>query len=87
MNLALDAAAGQPEPTAWVHVELAKLELGLGRAALPVVTRWPVFESFPAIPVRASSLPGSKPRKAGSRLRLPTLGSLWMRCPPRRPSR
>ena len=33
MRLALDAAAGQPEPTAWANVELAKLELGLGRAA------------------------------------------------------
>ena len=32
MRLALDTAAGQPEPSAWVHVELAKLELGLGRA-------------------------------------------------------
>jgi len=31
MRLALDAAAGQPEPTAFVLVELAKLELGLGR--------------------------------------------------------
>jgi tetratricopeptide (TPR) repeat protein len=31
MGLALDAAAGQPEPTAWAHVELAKLELALGR--------------------------------------------------------
>jgi len=31
MRLALDAAAGQPEPTAWAHVELAKLELSLGR--------------------------------------------------------
>jgi len=31
MQLALDAAAGQPEPTAFTHVELAKLELGLGR--------------------------------------------------------
>jgi tetratricopeptide (TPR) repeat protein len=31
MRLALDAAAGQPEPTAWANVELAKLELGLGR--------------------------------------------------------
>jgi tetratricopeptide (TPR) repeat protein len=31
MRLALDAAAGQPEPTAWSLVELAKLELGLGR--------------------------------------------------------
>jgi tetratricopeptide (TPR) repeat protein len=31
MRLALDAAAGQPEPTAWAHIELAKLELGSGR--------------------------------------------------------
>jgi len=33
MRLALDAAAGQPEPTAWSLVELAKLELSLGRIA------------------------------------------------------
>ena len=31
MQLALEAAAGQPEPTAWAHVELAKLEFGHGR--------------------------------------------------------
>ena len=30
LRLALDAAAGQPEPTAWASVELAKLDLGLG---------------------------------------------------------
>ena len=30
MRLALVSAAGQPEPTAWAHVELAKLELALG---------------------------------------------------------
>jgi tetratricopeptide (TPR) repeat protein len=33
MQLALDAAAGTPEPTAWAHVELAKLALGDGRLA------------------------------------------------------
>jgi tetratricopeptide (TPR) repeat protein len=33
MELALSSAAGQPEPTAWAHVELAKLELALGRPA------------------------------------------------------
>jgi tetratricopeptide (TPR) repeat protein len=33
MRLALDAAAGQPEPTAWAHVELAKLQLGLGHTS------------------------------------------------------
>ena len=31
MRLALDAAGGQPDATAWVFVELAKLELGRGR--------------------------------------------------------
>jgi tetratricopeptide (TPR) repeat protein len=31
MRLALEAAGGQPEPTAWALVELAKLERGLGR--------------------------------------------------------
>ncbi len=31
MRLARDAAAGQPEPTAWALVEIAKLERGLGR--------------------------------------------------------
>jgi tetratricopeptide (TPR) repeat protein len=50
MRLALDAAAGQPEPTAWANVELAKLELGLGhtgaarrhvRAALRVLPGYP----------------------------------------------
>ena len=30
MRLALGSAAGQPEPTAWARVELAKLQLGLG---------------------------------------------------------
>jgi tetratricopeptide (TPR) repeat protein len=34
MTLALDAAAGQPEPTAWANVELAKLELALGNAGV-----------------------------------------------------
>jgi tetratricopeptide (TPR) repeat protein len=30
MELALDAASGQPEPSAWTHVELGKLRFGLG---------------------------------------------------------
>ncbi len=34
MRLALDAAGGSPEPTAWAHVELAKLALGDGRVGL-----------------------------------------------------
>jgi tetratricopeptide (TPR) repeat protein len=34
MQLAADAAGGQPEPAAWTHVELAKLHLLRGRLAL-----------------------------------------------------
>lgn len=34
MQLALDAAGGVPEPTAWAHVELAKLALGDGRVGV-----------------------------------------------------
>jgi tetratricopeptide (TPR) repeat protein len=50
MELALDAAAGQPESAAWVHVELAKLALALkqnatarrhARAALSVFPGYP----------------------------------------------
>lgn len=33
MQLALDASGGQPESTAWVEVELGKLEFGRGRVA------------------------------------------------------
>jgi tetratricopeptide (TPR) repeat protein len=47
MQLALGAAAGQPEPTAWVHVELAKLQLGLGR---PAAARRHVRAALAALP-------------------------------------
>jgi tetratricopeptide (TPR) repeat protein len=47
MQLALGAAAGQPEPTAWVHVELAKLQLGLGR---PTAARRHVRAALAALP-------------------------------------
>jgi len=47
MALALGSAAGQPEPTAWAHVELAKLELGLGR---PTVARRHVRAALAALP-------------------------------------
>jgi tetratricopeptide (TPR) repeat protein len=47
MQLALDAAAGAPEPTAWVHVELAKLELGAGRIALAAEHVRAALEIFP----------------------------------------
>ena len=51
MQLALDAAAGQPEPAAFAHLELAKLELGLAQvsaarrhalAALRVLPGYPI---------------------------------------------
>jgi tetratricopeptide (TPR) repeat protein len=54
MRLALDAAAGQPEPTAWSHVELARLELAIGRldaarrdalAALRIAPGYPTARS------------------------------------------
>ena len=47
MELALGSAAGQPEPTAWVHVELAKLQLGLGR---PTGARRHVRAALAALP-------------------------------------
>ncbi|MGH3137861.1 MAG: tetratricopeptide repeat protein [Gaiellaceae bacterium] len=52
MRLALDAAAGQPEPTAWAHVELAKLELGLGQDE---VARRHVLAALNALPGYASA--------------------------------
>ena len=57
MLLALDAAAGIPEPTAWTHVELAKLALGSGRverAARHVRAALAVFPGYvPALEQRA----------------------------------
>jgi tetratricopeptide (TPR) repeat protein len=47
MQLALDAAAGAPEPTAWTHVELAKLELGAGRIAPAAEHVRAALEIFP----------------------------------------
>ncbi len=51
MRLALDAAGGQPEPTAWSLVELSKLELGRGRvggAERYVRSALRVFPGYPA---------------------------------------
>jgi tetratricopeptide (TPR) repeat protein len=50
MRLALDAAAGQPEPTAWAHVELAKLELGLGRTGPAARHAGAALEVLPGYP-------------------------------------
>jgi tetratricopeptide (TPR) repeat protein len=50
MRLALDAAAGQPEPTAWTHVELAKLEFGLGRISHARRQATAALRFFPGYP-------------------------------------
>lgn len=50
MRLALAAAAGQPESTAWAHVELAKLELGLGRVAAASRQARRALRVFPGYP-------------------------------------
>lgn len=50
MRLALDAAAGQPEPTAWANVELAKLKLGLGRARAARVHARAALSALPGYP-------------------------------------
>jgi tetratricopeptide (TPR) repeat protein len=47
MRLALDAAGGVPEPTAWAHVELAKLDLGEGRVGDAKVHLDAALEVFP----------------------------------------
>lgn len=47
MRLALDAAGGAPEPTAWTHVELAKLELGSGRVEAAARHTRAALEIFP----------------------------------------
>src|SRR5262245_273986 len=50
MRLALVSAAGQPEPTAWAHVELAKLELALGRTDAARMQANAALRSLPGYP-------------------------------------
>jgi tetratricopeptide (TPR) repeat protein len=50
MQLALAAAAGQPEPTAWAHVEVAKLELALGRVRVARRHALAALVSLPGYP-------------------------------------
>ena len=65
MRLALDAAAGQPEPTAFALVEIAKLELGLARTAAALAPCTELhFAYFPDIRPRGWRSRGSK-RRAG----------------------
>jgi tetratricopeptide (TPR) repeat protein len=50
MRLALDAAAGQPEPTAWANVELAKLQLGLGHTRAAGLRTRAALRTLPGYP-------------------------------------
>jgi len=56
MSLALDAAGGQPEPTAWSLVELARLELGSGRTESAVHYLRASLLAFPGYPAARAAL-------------------------------
>ena len=86
MELALDAAAGQSESTAWTHVELSKLELGLGHVAPASRHAHAALEAFPGYPAarvelaRSEAAQGRLGRAVGQARRatdaVPTSGSL-----------
>jgi tetratricopeptide (TPR) repeat protein len=50
MRLALESASGQPEPTAWAHVEVAKLELARGDVAAARRHATAALRVFPGYP-------------------------------------
>jgi tetratricopeptide (TPR) repeat protein len=56
MRLALDAAAGQPEPTAWALVEVAKLELALGRVYSAAQNARAALDVLPGYPAARAEL-------------------------------
>jgi len=65
MRLALDSAAGQPEPAAFTLVEIAKLELGLGRldaAARHARTALRVLPGYPAARLEAARIETARGR-------------------------
>ena len=72
MRLALVSAAGQPEPTAWAHVELAKLELALGRTDAARRHSQAALRVFPGYPTarvelaRAEAAAGRLPTAIGA---------------------
>jgi tetratricopeptide (TPR) repeat protein len=86
MRLALDAAAGQPEPTAWANVELAKLQLALGRtraARAHARAALRILPGYPSARVELARIDAAAgrldPALAGARRAveaLPTSGSL-----------
>ena len=79
MQLALTSAAGQPEPTAWAHVELSKLERALGRldsARRHATAALRALPGYPSARVELAQVdaadgdlarrhPGSQPRRRG----------------------
>ncbi len=86
MRLALDAAGGQPEPTAWSLVELAKLQRGLGqvdaaerqvREALRVLPGYPAARAELArIEMRRGRLARAIAAARRSAEAVPTAGSV-----------
>ncbi len=56
MRLALDAAGGDPEPTSWSLVELAKLELLLGRVEVADRDVQDALRIFPGYPAALTEL-------------------------------
>ena len=65
MRLALDAAAGQPEATAFTLVEIAKLELALGRiqaAARDARTALRVLPGYPAARLEIAQIEAARGR-------------------------
>jgi len=69
MRLALDAAGGQSEPTAWANVELAKLELGLGHtraAQAHAGTALRVLPGYPSARIELARIEASSGRLAAA---------------------
>jgi tetratricopeptide (TPR) repeat protein len=67
MRMAFDAAGGDPEPTAWSLVELAKLELLLGRPGQAEREVHEALRIFPGYPAASAEL--ALVELAGGRLR------------------
>ena len=76
MPLALDAAGGQPEPTAWTHVELSKLELGIGSARAAGATDCAARDPVPGYPAARAELALVEAALGRPPTRSPRLGGL-----------
>lgn len=56
MRLALESASGQPEPAAWAHVELAKLELASGHVVVAGRHATAALRALPGYPSARAEL-------------------------------